>query len=469
MPKQADYEAARFLSASLFATTQQGYFSEFEARVFERVWRDEPAFEPGGQMLDTLQPVFERGPKVGEDELLDAGLSLGSWVVDSNVTTRNRIIGYLHACNQSDTVKTGTVGHGNGVPALNQIHEYAADVVAETLPDTENVRKMFTVLLDTISEARQKEPFNQQSYGWLLAKLARLRSKYVMICDMKRLAGDFYPGSDDGEVMPQAVDEQIALLTSESMKQRKYGTKPAYTEASIGGSWVFYDGFDYNEQLKSATKNTRLHQFAAIIFHSPHRDLKDLRLTTESIELGGGGQLSFMSGAIAAAEPDFGIYIGLDGSMTLDPEGILTLDVILKDKPNAAKLLKAEIASNFYDLSMPLYDNALPKPPTYASLPPRKKTEFNPIEQLLVPRIRFLHQKPSTSRSDVSREVREHDVTWYVRPLPAGWHASPDAIAKAAAMGIELGENETFVKAHKRGSDNKVLGYHAVRRMSGYN
>ncbi len=59
------------------------------------------------------------------------------------------------------------------------------------------------------------------------------------------------------------------------------------------------------------------------------------------------------------------------------------------------------------------------------------------------------------------------DVTWFVRTLPQGWHPSLEAITEAAKRGIELYDNETFVKEHKRGSiHERVVGYHAIRRQN---
>lgn len=105
----------------------------------------------------------------------------------------------------------------------------------------------------------------------------------------------------------------------------------------------------------------------------------------------------------------------------------------------------------------------LPGPTSYPHLPNDQGGEFDPVPQLLIPRIRLLHRPPSV-KSDIVREVREHDVTWFVRRLPSGWHASPDAIARATELGVELAPNETFVKEHTRGAGHKVLGHQAIRQ-----
>lgn len=42
------------------------------------------------------------------------------------------------------------------------------------------------------------------------------------------------------------------------------------------------------------------------------------------------------------------------------------------------------------------------------------------------------------------------EVDRHVRNLHSGWKASPDAIARANALGIELGANQTFVRDYSR-------------------
>lgn len=77
------------------------------------------------------------------------------------------------------------------------------------------------------------------------------------------------------------------------------------------------------------------------------------------------------------------------------------------------------------------------------------------IQHILTPRI----QQGSDPRiragleDDRRRDVREHDVKEFKRPLPPGHHPSPEAIALARAYDIVIDPkgNETFVKPHKRG------------------
>jgi hypothetical protein len=247
------------------------------------------------------------------------------------------------------------------------------------------------------------------------------------------------------------------------MAHRKYGTKPAYTEASIGGSWIFYDGEEYRQSILQKTRNTILPRVAAVVHHSPLTDLKNIQINIETIDMGSSADLKVLGGGLAEAKPDFAVIINLDGSMTIDYEGLQPVDYALSGNPLAARMLKAEIAANFYDLSMPVDDSSPSTLRNYAGMSPAERQDFEPLLTLLVPRIRRLND-PRPDIVESGRTVREHDVTWFVRSLRPGWHASPVAIENARRVGIKLEPNETFVKAHKRGLGNTVLGYHAVKR-----
>lgn len=98
----------------------------------------------------------------------------------------------------------------------------------------------------------------------------------------------------------------------------------------------------------------------------------------------------------------------------------------------------------------------------------------------VVPRIRFLDQEPDdllaepSSSQDSSEAPSDkkpytpkarHEVPGFVRPLPKGTEATSEAKARAKKAGVILGEGETFVKTHNRGSrENKSAGHIARER-----
>lgn len=74
---------------------------------------------------------------------------------------------------------------------------------------------------------------------------------------------------------------------------------------------------------------------------------------------------------------------------------------------------------------------------------------------LMLPRIKYIDQEPSTQIDDVDKERRfvdRHKVTWFTRRLPLNYHATQRAIDYAQENGVSLKDNETIVREHYRGS-----------------
>jgi len=65
--------------------------------------------------------------------------------------------------------------------------------------------------------------------------------------------------------------------------------------------------------------------------------------------------------------------------------------------------------------------------------------------------VRRRSESQAGSESDtphVAREVLPHGVTWYIRRLWEGQHASAEALARAASIGMDVPTRYTFVDAH---------------------
>lgn len=66
---------------------------------------------------------------------------------------------------------------------------------------------------------------------------------------------------------------------------------------------------------------------------------------------------------------------------------------------------------------------------------------------------------------DIKRQMVRHEVTGFIRPLPRGYRASPEARERCLnEMGVVLaGYGETYVKKHKRGNlENNSVGHKAA-------
>ncbi len=476
MPYQADYERATTIKDDFSKLAERSMLSDFDKNIVRSIYQQKSEYEPGGEIYEKLEFLFDPEITPTEEQLFDAGIELGVHLSEQGRTPRGRILGYLNSITNIDTVRVGFVGgpDEDGLDStkttviadrLSKVHNYMRDVIIEGLAYDPKIDRLFEVIFDSLKNAKNAAPpYFQKSYEYLEFDLYHLSRSHRELSLFRKAIEKYYPEDMQSNHEGEPINNQATELTQEAIKHRKYGIKPAYIEASIGGSWVYYDVDD----LKRHSLSMQHDQIVAIVFHSPHKSLNDLKLGSKEIKLGHEEDFTIhqFSGAMDSIEPDFKIIINSDGSMSIKPEGLHTVDTILSDHPGTAQALKAEIASNFYDLATPVYDERSPGPPNYPGLPSEQREDFDPISQLLIPRIRYLHYPPSVG-TDIVREIRVHDVTWFVRRLPSGWHASPNAVARAKALNVELAENETFVKAHTRGkSGDKALGHQAIRQAS---
>ncbi|MBQ9526263.1 MAG: hypothetical protein IJR68_01520 [Fretibacterium sp.] len=76
------------------------------------------------------------------------------------------------------------------------------------------------------------------------------------------------------------------------------------------------------------------------------------------------------------------------------------------------------------------------------------------IPVIYVPRVRYVGRaETESSGGGGGSPKRPHQVAGFLRQLPIGWHASPEARRSASAVGLELpAEGATFVRPHVRGA-----------------
>lgn len=461
---QTEYEQITTLVDGVYNSAVAGQYGLFESGVVKQMYAPNEKFLPGGDFFDRLGSVVDNKHMPAEIDIFDLGIDVGASIVSNSKSTRSLVLGYLNVCVNMDAARVAFVGVRPISRTTNALHTYIRKQVLDALPHDAKTKNLINVIHDALNGAYQHEaPDRAQTFVWMNAKLNMLESEYYQAANFDERVADYYEraGRLSTEEI-EKVDFDARLLNNRSMVQRKYGTKPAYTEASIGGSWIFHDGDDFRRTILRSTNNVMLPPFAAIVHHSPLEDLKDLSFKLED-EDSYDGRIKYVGGGLKDAKTDLRIVIGLDGSMTVDYEGLIPVEDVARNSPIAARMLKAEIASNFYDLSMPIDEASPDNTRNYSGMSEAERRNFNPVLQLLVPRIRRINDAEAVS-IEHPRVVREHDVVWFVRKLRPGWHASPEAIENASRIGIELGANETFVRAHKRGAGHSVLGYHAVKR-----
>lgn len=476
MPNQEVYDRASALHEVLEATAETSpRLDVFDKGIVRKVLSRSEDSEPGGIFYEGIGGLATRESEPTEEELFDMGIDFAGRVVEAGKTPRGQILGYLAAGAQIDYLTIGFSGDpsqsGKGTRSINgsvdRLNDYMCDVVGDSLSKSPNTPQLIGAINTSLERAAIADEEHADVYQGFQAQLDELATRYDRIANLKAVVDKYYPETDQSESSAEreVVDSQITELTQAALAQRKYGIKPAYVPASIGGSWVFYDADDLKRRAP-VLKKGRTEEAAnmiGMVFHSPHAEHASLKIS-QQVDKTGPNHTYYLGGAMSDIEPDFGMIINADGSLSVDPNSVHTVGSILSDRPDAALRLKAEVAANIFDLTTPIDDHSEPGPRNFSHFSDEEKIDFDPITQLLIPRVRHLNRPPSES-ADVTRTVREHEVTWFVRPLPEGWRASPDAIARAKELNVELAPNETFVKAHTRGSKGeKALGYQAIKK-----
>lgn len=438
----------------------------FQKVVIDRTTKINPEFKPGGDFYDRFIELSLAEDR-NIDNYFDLGVDVGGDIIHNSKNDRDKILYFMNAYLSMNLIQSAIIKH-NDIDK-ESVHHRASQVVATTVLDTVEdydkfSRIIFSVmsLIEELDDRYKGKPYGKQTTAYFNALVILLGMSTNKLIEQGHVWQGIISKYETGEMDPVAdaeTERMSSLLTREAMSHRKYGTKPAYIEASIGGAWVFYDGEHFKEQTGHSTDISS--SIAAVVMHTAADKLDNLSLEKDPHEFTDGA-LAHMS--VAAEKHDFMIYITHDGDITTDQLGLNSFNYTFANNISAASRLKAEVVSNFYDLSMPVYKKAS-IPTNYPNLTPQQKEEFDPVQQLLIPRVRLVGKMPKEAGQDISRSVREHDVTWFVRLLPDGFRASPDAVTEAARHGIILEENETFVKTHKRGNrPERILGYHAVKR-----
>ena len=166
------------------------------------------------------------------------------------------------------------------------------------------------------------------------------------------------------------------------------------------------------------------------------------------------------------------ISIGKDGELYADPGGHFSLrDIaVKKGRYVAYRELQARMLAHYFDLTHTLEEVETAQEGVQEAIQTRPFSQtldpLQSIERLVIPRTSLSKEKTPTQSDaeDIGQpKVRRHGVTWHRRRLPDGWHASPEALKRAAELGIELADNETVVKRYRRGS--RLLGEVVAHRL----
>lgn len=245
-------------------------------------------------------------------------------------------------------------------------------------------------------------------------------------------------------------------MFAELYRTRTYDIKPAYINDEDGGSIIF-DEVASPRAYVSSTQYISPLMLApttiAEIVHNSEPDPSDLHYSVTE-HYGGytGRQYDNLNPLIHA-------HLGVDGELYEDRIGRKPYLRLVKDNDalyGAYRAFQLTILSHFHDLTRALDATGEPVEDTTKSVLRRINTGrdiHNTIGSLTIPRQKHNTEiDPSLVDSPSKRPTREHDIGPFKRTLPNGWKASPTARALAKELNMELAENETVVRRHKRGS-----------------
>lgn len=432
----------------------------FEYVVLSDVYAHNDKCEEGGVYYSRLSEVLT-SKYIDVDRLFSLGIDIGSQICTEFRSTKTRLTAYLNTMEAILRVHFDVNGESPTQKSYMGLRYYIALAIVNELARTEATEKMFSLIKKTLEIDTEDEQLNENNRKHI-SNLETLEGEFDAYRKMADIANRYREHELDDDTL-QNLQQKATLLTQEAMRHRKYGTKPAYIDASIGGAWIFYDADDWRKKISNGGKDDNKELFsniAAIVCYSPYDEFKTLNFRSTYDRFGD----RIVEAGDTLDKIDLTLFIDKSGDISMDVDGVTDLGLELNISPSQELALRAEVASNFYDLSMPVVKNR-PEEKTFENVIDRKRANFNPIQDLLIPRIKYLEQPEDFLASDdIIRTIRKHDVTWFVRVLPNGWHASPEALIEAEAHGIELADNETFVKAHSRGHGDRIVGHHAIRR-----
>ncbi len=413
----------------------------------------------------------------------ECGIDIINTVKESNLTqgnTKQALFDYLNFCLEIDRIKIKAVGVQASTARSNGLQRFLAVGFVESLGDN------YDLVTDCVKNAASLGTYlnDYPSVGWFMPKL-RMLEHHLAVKQNALAFVDNYSSSRRRAGTPEEIeqeDEKIEELFKEIMQKRSYGVKESYREASLGGSWVYHDGQSlrddvpgYKDELISPFGVSKI---AMQVFHSLKNSFDAIvtdKIAEEYGKIGVKGQ--FFGASISGLGPDLVAYLFTDGQLYLDTTGVVSLKEMFAQKGSLSmyRALQAEHISNFFDLTMPAevvdaIGGAKMLKPKHIGV------AKDAINELVIPRLRYLNQSESAEQIKASEEAeasREsgskfklHGVVYHRRRLPDGWHATPKARALAKEYNIELAENETFVSPHSRGDAQRgqIVGHRTRNR-----
>lgn len=386
---------------------------------------------------------------------------------------------FLNLCYTVDMVKVETTGQTAPTDVSNAIqtaigHEIVKNV-SWTHADIE--------WLEEAIKAFKSNPSNMETWGG--TKLVVLKNSMVHMHSTMKLASVslslFSPALvAEMERGYDSKEAELSELMSHLVELRRYGVKSSFTRRGFlpeqNGAWVMWDYRDIAKELGTSRRDC----IAILAFAADVNQIKDLRMEAFRHEK------TDHTGLRTPFPCSFMWHMQTDGEIDLSANnGSFPVREIFKNNGNAVlyQAFREQLIGHLYDLIVPVAKLAtLPTARGVKKGVVRKiqellgRRQMDPVAELILPRIKLLENHSEVARAAEEeiqksaeetgrRAKRRHDVVDFIRPLPPGHRPSPMARKLAReAFGIELADNETYVRSHKRGSGEEITA-HSVRKV----
>ncbi len=382
---------------------------------------------------------------------------------------------FLNVCYTVDKIKIETIGHDAPTDVSNKAQ---MAIGHQLIMDTEWDSRDIEWLNETYSLF---ESTSDHMSRWGATKLLLMMNAMQHIESTRHLAVQRAPLTDDQlrlvESEYESTESHIQEVMERLMELRRYGVKSSFTKQGFvpnaNNAWVMWDFRDFGQPFGISQKGL----IAEVALATEASQIKTLALEPMSKEHtdSHGYTLPFPAAFLwtMTERAEFDIALGL---------GSLPVREIFR-RANGDVLYQAvrlQLVNHLYDLVVPVAKLAtLPTAPTLKAGPLAKlKTalglvERSPVVNLMLPRLRLLEDRLGVvqalereivdgAEETIRRAKRRHDVEDFIRPLPKGHRPSALARERAfKAFGIELADNETYVKAHKRGKGEEITAHRA--------
>jgi len=476
MPEGFNERYSLFYNNELKALDDDTYFLE-RFNASSRLLRKHP------ELRETLELAL-----ICEDD--DSLVEAGDAICDAvNEMPRiralsSRTLDYLSFSSDVSQIKTDTVGHEASAARLNYLIFRRAEQYIQDMNIDESEGQTFVnhYIKQRLEQLFEKGSIPPNTYSYMSAKLQTLSSQSNMLEINRRFFDLLVDGEDSRTYTKEEIDEHTrdtSELFDAIRKTHTHGLKLGYFTHHDGGSLIYgavqskqnseYVNKPLGENLHPLTAEKTMTSVFDVVYSGYHtpRYVEPERMKIHDKT----GNMVSSGFSIDNLRVLMTGFVGHDGELYTGDSCVrpLAYDAAALGKYEQYRSLQATIFAQYCDLTRTVGEstpNNSRLPATYTSPNMVARDPLDVFNELVVPRLRKAESTTPSDNNDSSKIVRLHNVAYFVRQLPDGAHASPQAQQLAYEHGIELPEGMTFVRAHKRGSEElgRVVAHKLIQR-----